>query len=136
MAGEMEFTVKRTFTGMGLTTSGITQKVLCDGGIPLKKEIPANTTNGQFLWPITVSKTKFVSIETNKDCDIYVNAASTGSPAQHWVMAAGIPKSWVTGDEDVLFILQNVTSLFITTGDEDTKLVAIEGHDATPVLGE
>jgi len=136
MAGEFTFTVKRTVTGFGKSNGTVEQTVKCDGGAPISKTIPANTTNGRITVGIDITKTKVLSIETSQNCDIYTNAPSTGSPAQHLVMLANLAKTWVTGDDASLFITTTVTDLYITTGGTATNLSIIEGHDATPVLGD
>jgi hypothetical protein len=136
MAGEFTFTVKRTVTGFGKSNGTVEQTVKCDGGTPISKTIPANSTNAHFVCPIDISATKVLSIETSQACTIYVNAASGSSPDQTLTMVANLAKTWVTGDDAGIFLDQDVTDLYITTGGSATNLSIIEGHDATPVLGD
>jgi len=136
MAGEFQFKVKRTVTGFGMTNGNTEQTVMCDGGTPLKKTIPANTANAHFVCPIDIATTKVISFETNKDCHIYCNAASGDTPDQDLTMLAGVAKSWVDGDDEAIFLNQTLTDIYVTTGSDAVNLSIIEGHDATPALGE
>lgn len=138
MAGELVMTRQTSVNGAGMTVGGgAAQQVPCDNINTFQKIIPAGTTNGRFKVPITEASLKAIAISASKACTIKTN--STSAPDDTIVLAAGIGKSWFTGDPTgAKLITADVTDLYITpTSGTEAPLIKLQvGSDATPVLTE
>lgn len=130
MAGEASVRVSTSYTFGGGTIGGTVATVNPDAQIFMKKTIPANSTNVVFNVAIDVTAVTIAAIEANKDCTVKTNSTST--PDDTLALVANQAVGWRVGDVPALFLTEDVTVMYVTTGAEATTLSLGVGYDATP----
>lgn len=138
MAGELVMTRQTSVNGAGMTVGGgASQSIACDNINTFQKIIPSATVNGRFKMSITLADVKGFAISASKACTVKTN--STSVPDDTIMLAAGVGKSWFTGDPaGARLITADVTDIYVTPVNAgEAPLLKIQiGSDATPVLGE
>lgn len=78
-------------SGLGITGSRVDT---ADDGIMANIDVPAATSNKQITMAFSPTTLKHITILSNKNVTIYVNAASGGSPDQIIAIKANVPFTW------------------------------------------
>jgi hypothetical protein len=81
--------------GAGSSLIGTDVNVTADSEQNVSAVIPdaAANQNLSLAWP--AGKLRSLVIVVSKDCDLYVNAPSGGSPTDHLELKAGVPLVWM-----------------------------------------
>src|SRR5712691_672558 len=114
MANEQSSRVTRSLVVGTLTIGGTVQTVLTDAVVTVQKTVPIGA-NSRFDLALDLSTVQAMAIEVDNDCDVYTNAASTGSPQDHLVLKAKQPLIWAVGDPAALqFLSDDITAFYVT----------------------
>lgn len=134
MANEQSAKVNQSVNVGGITIGGTVCTVTGDTVLVFQKAFPIGADVEADVNLIDVSRVTMVAIEASKDCDVYTNAASGGSPDDHLVLKANQPLIWKTDDPaGSLFLTVDVTKIYVTnTAALVLKIAAVQ--DTTPVL--
>lgn len=110
----------------GSATATGDQEISMD--VPLVGEV----ANAQIQLALTLSRVKGAFLVADRDVNVFVNAASTGSPAHTINLLANTPQAfWGVGDN--VFGASNVTALYATnTSESDATLKIRVVYDPTP----
>ena len=134
MANEQTAKVNKSVNVGGITIGGTIGTVTGDTIITFQKAFPIGTNVEADVNLIDVSRVTLVAIESNKDCDVYTNAASGGSPDDHLVLKANQPLIWQTNDPaGSLFLTEDVTKVYVTNVAALVLKIGVV-QDTTPVL--
>ena len=132
MANELIFRLRRSLAIPGMQIGTLLQELLADLNMSFQKIIPGMSTDEEIDLVVTLADIQVIGIEADQDCTVKVNSVDPASE-DVFMLTANIPLIWTSGDPtSTQFIVNDITKLFITTGDNDTLLKMIIGLDATP----
>jgi len=80
----------------------------------ISEEIADSTANGLVAYTLDFSQAKTFIMWSTTAMTVYTNEASTGSPAQTFVLVANVPIAWSDGQVASCPITTDITALYVT----------------------
>lgn len=128
-------TWEQTFTRGNDSGASTTETVSASGEANIVETIGLNASNFLINLAIDISVLKSIYMLCTKDCTIYTNDVSGGSPDHTITLSAGIPYRWTTaspGASPFALDASDVTKIYVTAAGAAGTLTINTLQDATP----
>lgn len=107
--------VGSVYTSDAGTVSSVTTAYTGNDEVNEGDSITASTSNKHFVAYVDVSQIQCMLLKSDKDIEVYTNAASTGSPTDHISLKAGIPVIWTKDNlDDCPFTADITLGVYVT----------------------
>lgn len=107
--------VGSVYTSDAGTVSSVTTSYTGNDETNIGESVTASTTNKKFQAHVDVSQIQAMLLKSDKDVELYTNAASTGTPTDHISLKAGVPVIWTKDNlEDCPFTADITADVYVT----------------------